>query len=83
MKRRSVALAQSYQEKGLEGLKNDPRWGGEPGQRRLKAGEVDKLGKLLEQEARPVIEVGSGWTIKAIRVLIEERFNLRYSRRGS
>src|SRR5262249_46276302 len=31
----------------------------------------------------PGTEVGSGWTIKAIRVLIEERFNLRYSQRGA
>jgi transposase len=75
--------AQSYQEKGLDGLKNDPRWGGEHGQRRLRADELDKLGKLLEQEAMPGTEVGSGWTIKAIRVLIEERFNLRYSQRGA
>jgi len=75
--------AQSYQEKGLDGLKNDPRWGGEHGQRRLKADELDKLSKLLEQEAMPGTEVGSGWTIKAIRVLIEERFSLRYSQRGA
>jgi transposase len=83
MKRRSVALAQSYQEKGLDGLKNDPRWGGEHGQRHLQADELDKLSKLLEQEAMPGTEVGSGWTIKAIRVLIEERFSLRYSQRGT
>src|SRR5262249_38057252 len=75
--------AQSYQEKGLDGLKNDPRWGGEHGQRRLQANELDKLGKLLEQEAMPGTEVGSGWTIKAIRALIEERLNLRYSQRGA
>ena len=31
----------------------------------------------------PGTEVGSGWTIKAIRVLIEERFSLRYSQRGA
>ena len=31
----------------------------------------------------PGTEVGSGWTIKAIRVLIEERFNLRYSQRAA
>jgi len=73
---------QSYQEQGLDGLKNHPRWGGEHGQRRLQTAELDKLSKLLEQEAMPGTEVGSGWTIKAIRVLIEERFNLSYSRRG-
>jgi putative transposase len=71
-----------YQEKGLDGLKNHPRWGGEHGQRRLNEVELDELSKLLEQEAMPGTEVGSGWTIKAIRALIEERFNLGYSRRG-
>jgi transposase len=71
-----------YQEQGLDGLKNDPRWGGEHGQRRLEADELDQLSKLLEQEAMPGTEVGSGWTIKAIRVLVEERFDFRYSRRG-
>lgn len=71
-----------YQEQGLDGLKNDPRWGGEHGQRRLQADELDRLSKLLEQEAMPGTEVGSGWTIKAIRTLVEERFDFRYSRRG-
>ena len=47
------------------------------------SGRLDKLSKLLEQEAMPGTEVGSGWTIKAIRVLIEERFSLRYSQRGA
>ena len=31
----------------------------------------------------PGTEVGSGWTIKAIRVLMEERFMLCYSQRGA
>jgi transposase len=39
---------QSYQTQGLDGLKNDPRWGGEHGQRRLQADELDQLSKLLE-----------------------------------
>jgi len=67
----------AYQEKGLDGLKNHPRWGGEHGQRRLNEAELAQLSKLLEQEAMPGTEVGSGWTVKAIRLLIEERFNVR------
>jgi transposase len=73
---------QVYQERGLDGLKNHPRWGGEHGQRRLTEADLGRLSKLLEQEAMPGTEVGSGWTIKAIRALIEERFNVGYSRRG-
>src|SRR2546425_3114977 len=69
-----------YQAKGLDGLKNHPRWGGEHGQRRLNEAELERLSKLLEQEAMPGTEVGSGWTIKAMRALIEERFTSRYSR---
>jgi transposase len=71
-----------YQEKGLDGLKNDPHWGGEHGQRRLNEAELAQLSKLLEQEAMPGTEVGSGWTIRAIGLLIEERFGVSYSRRG-
>ena len=71
-----------YQEQGLEGLKNHPRWGGEHGQWRRRAGEVPHLTQGLEQEARPGTAVGSGWTIRAIRVLLEERFQVHYSRRG-
>jgi transposase len=71
-----------YQERGLDGLKNHPRWGGEHGQRRLNEAELAELSKLLEQEAMPGTEVGSGWTIKAICLLIEERFSVSYSRRG-
>jgi transposase len=73
---------QLYEAKGLDGLKNHPHWGGEHGQRRLNGEELGKLSKLLEQEAMPGTEVGSGWTIKAIRTLIEERFDFCYSRRG-
>src|SRR5437867_6052555 len=36
-----------YQEKGLDGLRNHPCWGGEPGQRRLNEAELDELSKLL------------------------------------
>lgn len=49
-----------YQKSGLEGLKNHPRWGGEHGQRRLSEAGLERLSKLLEQEAMPGTEVGSG-----------------------
>src|SRR5215211_4361864 len=71
-----------YQEDGLDGLKNHPLWGGEHGQRPLSLEELTKLSTLLELEAMPGTEVGSGWTIKAIRELIQERFAISYSRRG-
>lgn len=71
-----------YQAKGLDGLKNDPLWGGEHGQRPLNEQDLVRLSTLLESEAMPGTEVGSGWTLKAIRQLIEERFGLTYSRRG-
>jgi len=72
----------SYQHRGLDSLKNHPRWGGEHGQRRLNQAELELLSKLLEQEAMPGTEAGSGWTLKAIRGLVEERFTFCYSRRG-
>jgi transposase len=71
-----------YQEEGLEGLKNHPLWGGEHGQRLLNEQELTRFSTLLDEEAQPGAEVGSGWTLKAIRQLIAERFNLTYSRRG-
>jgi transposase len=71
-----------YQDKGLDGLKHHPRWGGEHGQRQLSAEQMAHLSQMLEREAMPGTVVGSGWTLKAIRDLIEERFGIRYSRRG-
>jgi transposase len=71
-----------YQEQGLEGLKNHPLWGGEQGQRWLTKPDLTRLSTLLETEAQPGTEVGSGWTLKAIGQLIEERFSLTYSARG-
>jgi transposase len=71
-----------YQEQGLDGLKNHPLWGGEHGQRRLTEPDLTRLSTLLESEAQPGTEVGSGWTLKAIRQLIEERFSSTYSARG-
>jgi transposase len=73
---------ESYRLEGLEGLKNHQSWGGEHGQRRLSDDDVTQLGTLLDTEAMPGTEVGSGWTVRAIRVLVEERFDVRYSARG-
>jgi transposase len=72
-----------YQTNGLDGLNNNPLWGGEHGQRPLTKEELVLLSTLLDQEAMPGTEVGSGWTLKAIRDLIEERFMACYSRRGT
>jgi transposase len=71
-----------YQEQGLDGLKNHPRWGGEHGQCRLSEEELTHLNQVLEQEAMPGTAVGSGGTIRAIRALLEERFQVHYSRCG-
>ena len=71
-----------YREQGLDGLKNHPDWGGEHGQCRLSEEDLAQLGPVLEQEAMPGTAVGSGWTIRAIRALLEERFLVCYSRRG-
>lgn len=74
---------QNYQDKGLDGLKNNPLWGGEHGQRLLNGQDLARLSTLLESEAQPGTEVGSGWVLKSIRQLIKERFNLTYSSRGA
>ncbi len=71
-----------YQSQGLDGLKNHPHWGGEHGQRRLSQPDLGRLSTLLEAEAMPGTEVGSGWTLRAVRVLVEERFGVRYGSRG-
>ena len=71
-----------YQRDGLDGLKNHPLWGGERGQRWLTQEQLAQLGTLLDQEAMPGTEVGSGWSVRAIIQLIAERFNVRYSQRG-
>lgn len=71
-----------YQERGLGGLKNAGRWGGEHGQRGLGPKEVEELKRLLREEAMPGTKVGSGWTNKAVRQLIAERFGVTYSRSG-
>jgi transposase len=71
-----------YQERGLAGLKNDPQWGGEHGQRELRAEQLDALKRILREGAMPGTRVGSGWTNKAVRQLIVERFGVQYSKSG-
>src|SRR5713101_1621617 len=71
-----------YQERGLDGLKNDPSWGGEHGQRELSVEQLAGLKRLLREEAMPGTTVGSGWTTKAVRQLIVERFGVKYSKSG-
>lgn len=56
--------------------------GGEHGQRRLNQEQLTRLGTLLDAEAMPGTEVGSGWTLRAIIALVEERFCVGYSQRG-
>ena len=50
-----------YQERGLTGLRNDPQWGGEHGQRELSTAQLSTLQDLLRAEAMPGTQVGSGW----------------------
>jgi transposase len=71
-----------YEEKGLEGLKNHPHWGGVHGQRWLSEVELEQLKQILKDEAMPGTGVGSGWTVKAIAQLLAERFDAYYSRSG-
>jgi transposase len=71
-----------YQERGLAGLKNDAQWGGEHGQRELGVEQVDDLKRTLRAEAMPGTKVGSGWTNKAVRQLIAERFGVVYRKSG-
>jgi transposase len=71
-----------YQRDGLDGLKNHPLWGGERGQRWLSDAQLTQLGTLLDEEAMPGTEGGSGWTVRAVIQLVAERFNVGYSQRG-
>src|ERR1044071_3820855 len=68
-----------YEREGLDGLKNNPLWGGEHGQRLLNSEQLTRLGTLLDKEAMPGTEVGSGWSVRAIIDLVEERFSVSYS----
>jgi transposase len=71
-----------YQEQGLGGLRNHEQWGGEHGQRELSPEQVDELKRVLSTEAMAGTKVGSGWTNKAVRALITERWGVRYSKSG-
>jgi transposase len=71
-----------YQERGLAGLTNDGQWGGEHGQRALSVGQVDDLKRTLREEAMPGTKGGSGWTNKAGRQLIAERFGVADRKSG-
>jgi transposase len=73
---------QQYQERGLGGLTNAPGWGGEHGQREVNAEQVEDLKRILREEAMPGTAVGSGWTNKAVRHLLGERFGVQYSKSG-
>ena len=73
---------QQYHERGLAGLRNDPQWGGEHGQRELTEEQVESLKRQLGEEAMAGTQVGSGWTNKAVRQLLAERFGVTYSKRG-
>lgn len=71
-----------YERHGLGGLQNHPGWGGEHGQRCVSTEQLAELPQLLQQEAMPGTQVGSGWTGKAVRQLLRERFGQSYSKSG-
>lgn len=71
-----------YESHGLEGLRNHPCWGGEHGQRCLNTEQLVELQHFLQHEAMPGTQGGSGWTGKAIRQVIRERFAVSYSKSG-
>ena len=76
---RWVAL---YQATGLNGLKIHPGWGGEHGQRLLEAEQLEGLKQALAAEAMPGTKAGSGWTAKAVRKLLRDRYGISYSKSG-
>jgi transposase len=71
-----------YESHGLEGLQNHPSWGGEHGQRCLNTEQLAELQQFLQHEAMPGTQVGSGWTGKAMRQRVRERFGVSYSKSG-
>lgn len=71
-----------YQATGLDGLKNHPSWGGEHGQRFLNAAQLEALKQTLAAEAMPGTKLGGGWTGKAIRKLIRDKYAVSYSKSG-
>lgn len=73
---------QQYETDGLAGLQNDPNWGGAHGQSELQEGQVTALKQLLRETAMPGTARGSGWTNKAVRQLVWEHFQVKYSPSG-
>ncbi len=71
-----------YQAHGLDGLKNHPGWGGEHQQRFLNAEQLEELKQTLAAEAMPGTKLGSGWTARAIRKLVREKYAVSYSKSG-
>ncbi|MCA1617632.1 MAG: IS630 family transposase [Acidobacteria bacterium] len=71
-----------YHVTGLDGLHNHPGWGGEHRQRFLSGEQLEVLKQTLTAEAMAGTTVGSGWTAKAIRKLIRERYAVSYSKSG-
>ena len=63
-------------------MQNHPHWGGEHGQRGVNTEQLEELKQVLQSEAMPGTQGGSGWTGKAIRHLIRERFGTWYSKSG-
>jgi transposase len=73
---------EQYHEQGLGGLRNHRHWGGEHGQRELGPEQVETRQRLLREEAMAGTQVGRGWTNKAVRQLIVERFRVTDSKSG-
>ncbi len=71
-----------YQTRGLNGLKNHPGWGGEHGQRLLQAPQLEELKQTLTTEAMPGTKLGSGWTARALRKFVREKYAVSYSKSG-
>lgn len=70
-----------YKERGLEGMKPE-FWGGEHGQSQLGEEERKELDNILRKEAAPGGSVGSGWTLKQIIKVVEEKFNRKFGKSG-
>src|SRR5262249_41993665 len=73
---------EQYETNGLTGVQNHPNWGGAPEQSELNEAQLTQLQKLLRETAMPGTAVGSGWTNKAVRVLIASTFGVNYSKSG-
>src|SRR5215813_4284440 len=71
-----------YKTEGLAGLQNHLRWGGEHGQRCLNTAALAEVKRVLQSEAMPGTQVGSGWSRRAVGQLLGERFGQSYSKSG-